>query len=479
MPPLTRSSGGAVTRRATWNVFDMKTCRHGVLSGMRSALLRLAFLLAACSPAAAQSGRDEAIAWCEGQDVPNARVVAGCTWLIESGSEGFHGTAGAHARRGHARRRAGDRTAALEDYTAAIGFDRRNPAWWVDRGHALLDFDLGRAAADFSEAIKLSPNHAAAHRLRGDAKRLAGDPEGAIADYTESIRLDPRSAETFCMRGSAKRDKGDWKGALADYSEAIRLRPGYADAYALRSSARDALGDRAAAMADVDEAIRLDPRNLLGFNNRGILRYKGRDLIGAIADHSEAIRLDPSFVRAWHGRGNARSDFGDVEGGLADYSEAIRLEPDYMPSRVARAYTRRAAGDLEGALDDYLVARRLRGAQGVLANLCVTRFRLGQRDEAMLDCRMAQHQAAADDAWPFAMEAGVLLLGGDLAGAEAALKEGMRREPDDGYVLCLRAVLYAKRNSVPEAGRRAFIDKHIGPWWEKKLREVFGDDLLR
>jgi len=40
-------------------------------------------------------------------------------------------------------------------------------------------------------------------------------------------------------------------------------------------------------------------------------------------------------------------------------------------------------------------------------------------------------------------------------------------------------VLYAKRNSVPEAGRRAFIDKHIGPWWEKKLREVFGDDLLR
>lgn len=439
----------------------------------------MAFLLAACSPAAAQSGRDDAIAWCEGRDVAHAQVIHGCTWLIESGSEGFRGTAAAHARRGHARRRAGDRTGALEDYTAAIGLDRRNPAWWVDRGHALLDFDLGRAAADFSEAIRLSPNHAAAHRLRGDAKRLAGDPEGAIADYTEAIRLDPRSAEAFCMRGFAKRDKGDWKGAFADYSEAIRLRPGYADAYALRSTARKALDDEAGARADVEEAIRLDPNNVMGFNNRGLLRYNKADFAGAAADHDRAIRINPTFVRAWRNRANARSYLGDKEGAIADYTEALRLEPDHAEARIARAWIRRAVGDLEGALDDYLKARELPDAEGVPANICITLFRLGRREEAMRSCKQGQREAAAGDAKAFATEAGVLLLAGDLAGAEAALAEALGRDPRSAHALRLRSVIHARRGDLAAADRDLAASREIAPWMDLLAREAYGHALFR
>jgi tetratricopeptide (TPR) repeat protein len=446
---------------------------------MRSSLLRLAFLLAACSPAAAQSGRDEAVAWCEGPNVAQAQVVAGCTWLIEAGSEGFRGTAAAHARRGHARRRAGDRAGALEDYTDAIGFDRRNPAVCIDRGHALLAFDLGRAAADFSEAIRLSPNHAAAHRLRGDAKRLAGDPEGAIADYTESIRLDPRSAEAFCMRGFAKRDKRDWKGALADYGEAIRLRPGYADAYALRSTARKALGDQAGARADVEEAIRLDPNNVMGFNNRGLLRYDEVDFAGAAADHDRTIRIDPTFVRAWRNRANARSYLGDKEGAIADYTEALRLEPDHAEARIARAWIRRATGDLEGALDDYLEDRKLPDAEGVPANLCITLFRLGRREEAMQNCKQGQRDAAAGDAKPFATEAGVLLLAGDLAGAEAALAEALRRDPRSAHALRLRSVVHARRGDLAAADRDIAAARQIAPWMEQLARDAYGHALFR
>lgn len=437
------------------------------------------FSLFVAGSAIAQSGRDEAEAWCEGRGTEHARVVAGCTWLIESGAEGFRGTAGAHARRGHARRRNGDRTGALEDYTAAIGFDRRNPAWWIDRGHALFDVDLERAAADFSEAIKLAPNHAAAHRLRGDAKRLSGDPDGAIADYTEAIRLDPRSAEAFAMRGFAKRDKGDWKGALADYSEAIRLHPGYADAYALRSTARKALDDKAGAWADIEEAIRLDPNNVMGFNNRGLLRYGDGNLAGAAADHDRAIRIDPTFVRAWRNRANARSYLGDKEGALADYTKALRLEPDHAEARIARAWIRRAVGDLEGALDDYLEAAKLPDAEGVPANLCITLFRMGRRDEAMRHCKQGQREAAAGDAKAFATEAGLLLLAGDLAGAEAALADALRRDPRSAHALRLRSVIHARRGDLAAADRDLAASREIAPWMERLLREAYGHALFR
>ena len=54
---------------------------------------------------------------------------------------------------------------------------------------------------------------------RGYAKDEVGDYRGAIADYTEVIRLQPDHVKAYFNRGNAKDELGDYRGAIADYTE--------------------------------------------------------------------------------------------------------------------------------------------------------------------------------------------------------------------------------------------------------------------
>src|SRR5262252_7929501 len=64
---------------------------------------------------------------------------------------------------------------------------------------------------------------AIAHHERGLAYRSKGDFDRAIADYSEAIRLDPKHAAAHYNRGKLYQDKGDLDRATADYKEAMRL----------------------------------------------------------------------------------------------------------------------------------------------------------------------------------------------------------------------------------------------------------------
>lgn len=356
--------------------------------------------------------------------------------------------------------------------------DRRATVAWI--GREALGRALGQAATEAAKGATFLPDRvrAGAFRASAAAKRERGDTDGAIADYSEAIRLDPSSAETYFLRGFTRRDKDDWKGAVVDYDEAIRLDPRHANAYATRGNARRMLGDLPGARADADEAVRLDPQNLLGFNNRGLIRFHQDDLIGAAEDHTRAVSIDPTFMLAWYHRGRARFYLGDTEGAIADYGEAIGLAPSEADLYVERANARRSTGDLGGALDDYTVARRL-GAKRILGNICVTRFRLGQRAGAAEACALARRTAAPDDANPFVAEAGLLLFDGNLNGAETALEEALRRDPRSAYALRLRGLLRFKRGDALQAEKDNASSQEIAPWAEKALRDIFGHALFR
>ena len=74
------------------------------------------------------------------------------------------------------------------------------------------------AIKDYTEAIKLDPSNAVAFFNRGNAYDQLGDHDRAIADYTEAIKLDPNDADVYNNRGQAYDNKGEFDLAIADYT---------------------------------------------------------------------------------------------------------------------------------------------------------------------------------------------------------------------------------------------------------------------
>jgi len=90
---------------------------------------------------------------------------------------------------------------------------------------------------------------------------IKGDFDRAAADYSEAVRLDPKYAGGYVSRADLYLAKGEFDRAIADYSEAIRLSPKYSYAYRNRGVANLYAGAPAKALADVNQASEIDPKS--------------------------------------------------------------------------------------------------------------------------------------------------------------------------------------------------------------------------
>ena len=69
--------------------------------------------------------------------------------------------------------------------------------------------DKEAAIKDYSEVIKLDPTSAVAYFNRGNVYDQMGEHDRAIADYSEAIKLDPSDPDIFNNRGQAYDAKGE------------------------------------------------------------------------------------------------------------------------------------------------------------------------------------------------------------------------------------------------------------------------------
>jgi tetratricopeptide (TPR) repeat protein len=135
--------------------------------------------------------------------------------------------------------------------------------------------DIVRPWHGHVEKINVNPA-AVAHVDNGNVFFDQGEYDDAIAEYTEALAIDPNYAAAYDSRGDAYLDKAEYDLAIADYDQVIRLYPTEAIAYFGRAVAYYNKGDYKRAIAGYDEAIRLNPRDGLARTYRG-LAYMHRD----------------------------------------------------------------------------------------------------------------------------------------------------------------------------------------------------------
>jgi tetratricopeptide (TPR) repeat protein len=85
--------------------------------------------------------------------------------------------------------------------------------------------DFDQAIVAWDEAIRIDPNHSAAHRWRGDASLNKHELDKALFQYDEAIRLDSSNGMAYCSRGAASTEKGEFDTAIASFDKAIRIDP--------------------------------------------------------------------------------------------------------------------------------------------------------------------------------------------------------------------------------------------------------------
>ena len=259
--------------------------------------------------------------------------------------------------RGYEKAELGNYEGAIADYTQAIRLKPNYAAAYYNRGNA--KYALGQhlaAIADYDIAIQLKPDYADAYVNRGAAKDELGQHLAAIADCDTAIQLTPNDANAYYNRGIAKAGLGQYLAAIADYDTAIQLKPDYANAYVNRGLAKYDSGQHLTAVTDYDTAIQLKPDDADAYYNRGLAKMKLEQPSAAIADYDMAIRLRPDDIDNYFARGLAKVDLEQPSAAIADFDTAIHLKPDFAPGYFGRGLAKVYLERLQEAKQDLMTA---------------------------------------------------------------------------------------------------------------------------
>lgn len=228
---------------------------------------------------------------------------------------------------------------------------------YFDRGNFNVSLGLYHEAdRDFSEVIKLNPEHAESYINKAIClNNLYDRYDEALLSSDKAIELNSENMVAHVNRGVALNALGRHEDALSSFDRAIELDSEYVEAHINRGVTLNVLKNYEIALASCDKSIELKPKNAVAHNNRGnSLSGLGRDE-EALASFDRAIELDSEYMEAHINRVDALFALGRNKEALASFDKAIESAPKFMEAQmqIHRGNTLLALGRNEEALASY------------------------------------------------------------------------------------------------------------------------------
>ncbi|MDQ3704106.1 MAG: tetratricopeptide repeat protein [Chloroflexota bacterium] len=218
----------------------------------------------------------------------------------------------------------------------------------------VLFFSMPRAGNTTPTSQGQVPAEALAHNDNGLLARDSGDLDKAIAEFSEAIRLKPDYAAAYLNRGAVYRSQEKYAESLADFSRAIELVPGNGASYLERGTTYMYANNNDSAISDFTRVIELVPNSSEAYYYRGLIYLNLSEYDKAIDDFSKVLELQPTWQDAYGSRGKAYAGKSEYESAIEDYTQAIELAPDQAVSfYFDRAEVYRLQGDNAKAIADY------------------------------------------------------------------------------------------------------------------------------
>ena len=187
------------------------------------------------------------------------------------------------------------------DSSFALAWARLSQTWtasWFSNPSPVSAENARRAA---ERAAALHPGSPESHVAMGDYYRLVrGDLERAMQEYSEGLRLAPNHVPLLISTGSAERMQGRYRESLEPLQRAISLDPRSASAYRNLAQGFLYLRRYGEAIAAVDQSIALQPGNTSNLGTKVMIYLAQGDLPGARAVIRSAPReIAPTNLTAY------------------------------------------------------------------------------------------------------------------------------------------------------------------------------------
>jgi tetratricopeptide (TPR) repeat protein len=206
------------------------------------------------------------------------------------------------------------------------------------------------AIIQFSNAIKIDKNYAAAHYDLAKAYMKLGAFAGGYQELQRTVALDPKNIQARLDLGSLLLAAKQYPRAKEQADAVLAQQPNNADAFALLASNALAQGDHAEALAQIQKALAIDP-NRSNFHTALALIQAGDPAQEATAEAElqKAISIDPKNSMAHLILSSLLQKKGDLQGARQQASAAVDLDPKNIRARVALVGLELRAGDKAAA----------------------------------------------------------------------------------------------------------------------------------
>ena len=223
----------------------------------------------------------------------------------------------------------GQRTRAAAAYTEAIRINPQYPNAHNYYGALLAEMgEHDRAAAEFQTALTLRPRFAEAHNSLGLTRMAQNRVDDAIAEFDAALKIDPGFAPARNNLAIAYVNQQRYDLALPAFEEAVRQQPGSAEAQFNLASALANSGRKKESLPHFEAAAQQGGDPVKVHYTWGTTLMDMGDMPGATTQFMAALTVNPSYAPAVHDLGRSLSLSGHLREGLQALQSAVQLDPN-------------------------------------------------------------------------------------------------------------------------------------------------------
>ncbi|MFL6207301.1 MAG: tetratricopeptide repeat protein [Pyrinomonadaceae bacterium] len=205
--------------------------------------------------------------------------------------------------------------------------------------------EYDKAVDAYRQAIKLTPNLAAAHLGLGNVYNNMGRAADAVEPLKLAVRLDPDNASAHLNLSIAYVNLRHGEEALSEAQEAKRLSPNDPRVHnQLGIVLSSSFGRLEEALAAYNEARRLNPNLAYVNHNIGLMNMRLGRYADAVEPFEDAAGLEPTDRDARFFLGEAYTKLGRYDDAINAFTKFLALKPDGYDALTNRAWLYLYAG---------------------------------------------------------------------------------------------------------------------------------------